>query len=78
MAEKLPDEALFQATSVDNGEEHLQNTKSSAADVRDMARMGKPQEMKVHQCRADSYDTTVVDKHLRSVTSAPSRCLASA
>jgi hypothetical protein len=48
MAEKLPDEALFQATSVDHGEEHLHNTKSSSADIRDMARMGKPQEMKVH------------------------------
>jgi hypothetical protein len=48
MAEKLPDEVLFQATSVDHGEEHLHNTKSSSADIRDMARMGKPQEMKVH------------------------------
>jgi hypothetical protein len=78
MAEKLPAEALFQATSLGNDEEHLHNTKSSAADVRDMARMGKPQEMKVHRRPAGSYHRPEIDKHVRSVTSVPSRCLASA
>jgi hypothetical protein len=78
MAEKLPDEALYQATSVGHDEEHLHSTKSSAADVRDMARMGKPQEMKVHQCPAGFCHRPEIDKHVRSVTSAQSRCLASA
>jgi hypothetical protein len=45
--EKLPDEGLFQASDITYDESLLHNTKSSAADARDMARMGKPQEMKV-------------------------------
>lgn len=49
MAEKYTNEAFVQATHISNGEDDLHGTKSSAADVRDMARMGKPQEMKVNQ-----------------------------
>ena len=45
--EKLPGEGLFQASDITYDESLLHNTKSSAADARDMARMGKPQEMKV-------------------------------
>jgi hypothetical protein len=79
MTEKLPDEALYQETSADNGEEHLHDTtKSSAADVRDMARMGKPQEMKVHQRLTSSSSNSGVDEHVHSATSVPSRCSASA
>lgn len=43
-----PSEGLFQASDITYDESLLHNTKSSAADARDMARMGKPQEMKVH------------------------------
>lgn len=49
MAEKHLDEAFAQATHIGSGEDDIRNTKSSTADVRDMARMGKPQEMKVDQ-----------------------------
>ena len=45
--EKGPDQGLFQASDITYDESLLHNTKSSAADARDMARMGKPQEMKV-------------------------------
>jgi hypothetical protein len=45
--EKRLDEGLFQASDITYDESLLHNTKSSAADARDMARMGKPQEMKV-------------------------------
>ena len=45
--EKIPNEGLFQASDITYDESVLHNTKSSAADARDMARMGKPQEMKV-------------------------------
>lgn len=45
--EKTPNEGLFQASDITYDESLLHNTKSSAADARDMARMGKPQEMKV-------------------------------
>jgi len=45
--EKLPDEGLLQASDITYDESLLHYTKSSAADARDMARMGKPQEMKV-------------------------------
>ena len=45
--EKGPDQGLFQASDNTYDENLLHNTKSSAADARDMARMGKPQEMKV-------------------------------
>jgi pyruvate/oxaloacetate carboxyltransferase len=78
MAEKLPDEALYQATSVGHDEEHLHNTKSSAADIRDMARMGKPQEMKVLLTTIKLHHSLEINKHARSATSAPSQCLASA
>ncbi|GAB7322317.1 hypothetical protein MBLNU13_g03293t1 [Cladosporium sp. NU13] len=44
--EKRPGEGLFQASDITYDESFLHNTKSSAADARDMARMGKPQEMK--------------------------------
>lgn len=47
MTAKHPDEGVFQASDISYGEGSSHNTKSSAADVRDMARMGKPQEMKV-------------------------------
>jgi hypothetical protein len=45
--EKRTDEGLFQASDITYDATLLHNTKSSAADARDMARMGKPQEMKV-------------------------------
>ena len=45
--EKHPEEGQVQASHIDYDERLLQDTKSSTADARDMARMGKPQEMKV-------------------------------
>jgi hypothetical protein len=50
--EKHPNEGFFQASDISYDERLLQETKSSAADARDMARMGKPQEMKVQQLLA--------------------------
>lgn len=44
---KHPNDSLFQASDTTYDESLLHSTKSSAADARDMARMGKPQEMKV-------------------------------
>jgi len=77
--EKRLDEGLFQASDITYDETLLHNTKSSAADARDMARMGKPQEMKVQL--ALSYLTSLsileTDERFRSVTSVPSPCLAS-
>jgi hypothetical protein len=55
--EKRLDEGLFQASDITYDESLLHNTKSSAADARDMARMGKPQEMKVQL--ALSYPMTI-------------------
>jgi hypothetical protein len=52
--EKRPDEGLFQASDIAYDESLLHNTKSSAADARDMARMGKPQEMKVQPEHSNS------------------------
>jgi hypothetical protein len=45
--EKHPNEGFFQASEIIYDERLLHDTKSSTADTRDMARMGKPQEMKV-------------------------------
>ena len=45
--EKRLDGGLFMASDITYDESLLHSTKSSAADARDMARMGKPQEMKV-------------------------------
>jgi len=48
--EKHPNEGFFQASEIIYDERLLHDTKSSTADARDMARMGKPQEMKVQWC----------------------------
>lgn len=67
-----------QAVYVGDSEETLRETKSSAADARDMARMGKPQEMKVRSQSFSSrrpFELTSTDL---SVTLAQSPCSASA
>jgi len=76
--EKHPNEGFFQASEVNYDERLLHDTKSSAADARDMARMGKPQEMKVQSRNRTVHGNLEAYKHTHSATLAPSRCSASA
>jgi len=76
--EKHPEEGQVQASHIDYDERLLQDTKSSTADARDMARMGKPQEMKVHIALSCFKEDSEADDHVQSATSVRSPCSASA
>jgi hypothetical protein len=76
--EKHPKEGQVQTSHIDYDERLLQETKSSTADARDMARMGKPQEMKVHMALSCFKDHLEADDYVQSATSVRSPCSASA